>query len=123
MALASTTKSTSSTAKTKAAVKAKVPTTNTYVYKGVDKRGNKMQGEISGGSPTIVKALLAKQGITTKSVAKKGKPLFGSSGKAIKPADIAVYFFQCLINRYCTNRHRAVAQDPIPRLVNAPASG
>lgn len=93
MALTSTAKSSSSSAtKAKAASKAKqIPSINTYVYKGVDKRGNKIQGEINGGSPTIVKTLLAKQGITTRSVAKKGKPLFGSSGKAIKPADIAVF--------------------------------
>lgn len=94
MALASTTKSTSSSAarsKTAATKAKQIPTTNTYVYKGVDKRGNKIQGEINGGSPTIVKTLLAKQGITAKSVTKKGKPLFGSSGKAIKPADIAVF--------------------------------
>lgn len=94
MALASTTKAASSSAaKSKAAAaKAKqIPTTNTYVYKGVDKKGNKIQGEINGGSPTIVKTLLAKQGITTRSVSKKAKPLFGSSGKAIKPVDIAVF--------------------------------
>lgn len=93
MALTSTTKTSSAAlAKTRAATKAKqIPTTNTYVYKGVDKKGNKIQGEINGGSPTIVKTLLAKQGITTKSVSKKSKPLFGSSGRAIKPSDIAVF--------------------------------
>ncbi|WP_084618128.1 type II secretion system F family protein [Cellvibrio sp. OA-2007] len=89
MALTTTSKS-ASAAVSKAKVKS-VPTTNTYTYKGVDKKGNKIQGEINGGSPTIVKTLLAKQGITAKSVTKKGKPLFGSSGKAIKPADIAVF--------------------------------
>ncbi len=93
MALASTTKSTSSAAKTRtAATKAKqVPTTNTFVYKGVDKKGNKIEGEINGASPTIVKTILAKQGISVRSVSKKAKPLFGSSGKAIKPVDIAVF--------------------------------
>jgi len=93
MALTSTAKSASSSAaKAKAASKAKqIPTINTYVYKGVDRRGNKIQGEINGGTPTIVKTLLAKQGITTRSVTKKSKPLFGSGGKSIKPADIAVF--------------------------------
>lgn len=93
MALTSSAKSTSaSAAKARAATKAKqIPTINTYVYKGVDKRGNKIQGEVNGGSPTIVKTLLAKQGISVRSVSKKGKPLFGSSGKSIKPADIAVF--------------------------------
>lgn len=93
MAITSTAKSTSSAAsKSKAAVKTKAVTvTNTYVYKGVDKKGNKIQGEINGISPTIVKTLLAKQGITARTVSKKAKPLFGSGGKAIKPADIAVF--------------------------------
>lgn len=93
MALTSTTKTPNAAlAKKRAATKAKqIPTTYTYVYKGVDKKGNKIQGEINGGSPTIVKTLLAKQGITTKSVSKKSKPLFGASGKAIKPSDIAVF--------------------------------
>jgi len=93
MALTSTSKLTSNAStKAKAAVKTKqIPTTNTYVYKGVDKKGNKIQGEINGGSPTIVKTLLAKQGITARTVSKKAKPLFGSSGKSIKPTDIAVF--------------------------------
>ena len=68
-----------------------VATTNTYVYKGVDKKGGKIQGEANGASPAIVKALLAKQGISVRNISKKSKPLFGSSGKAIKPADIAVF--------------------------------
>lgn len=93
MAITSTAKSTSSAAnKSKTSVKTKaVAVTSTYVYKGVDKKGNKIQGEINGISPTIVKTLLAKQGITARTVSKKAKPLFGSSGKAIKPADIAVF--------------------------------
>lgn len=92
MALASTTKPSSASAKAKQSVKPKaVPVTNTYVYKGVDKKGNKIQGEMNGASPTIVKTLLAKQGITTRSISKKAKPLFGSGGKAIKPVDIAVF--------------------------------
>lgn len=91
MALTTTAK-TASANKSKTAVNTKtIATSITYRYKGIDKKGNKIQGEINGGSPTIVKALLAKQGITAKSVSKKPKPLFGSSGKAIKPADIAVF--------------------------------
>ncbi|ACE82964.1 type II secretion system F family protein [Cellvibrio japonicus] len=94
MATVSATK-TASTAKNKtAAVKVKAKpsqTTNTYIYKGVDRKGSKIQGEINGTSPAIVKALLIKQGINVKSVSKKSKPLFGTSGKAIKPADIAVF--------------------------------
>lgn len=92
MALTTTTKTASSAGKSKTTVRAKqIPTTNTYTYKGVDKKGNKIQGEINGGSPTIVRTILARQGITAKSVSKKARPLFASGGKSIKPADIAVF--------------------------------
>lgn len=62
-----------------------------YIYKGVDRKGNRIQGEINGTSAAIVKAQLLKQGISAKTVNKKPKPLFGSGKKAIKPADIAVF--------------------------------
>lgn len=94
MATVSATKSKASAAdKNKAAsAKAKqVAASNTYVWKGMDKKGGKIQGEINGASPAIVKALLIKQGINVKSVTKKPKPLFGSGGKKITPADIAVF--------------------------------
>jgi type IV pilus assembly protein PilC len=63
----------------------------TYTYKGVDKRGAKVQGEINSTSPALAKAQLIKQGLTVRTVSKKTKPLFGEGGKAIKPADIAVF--------------------------------
>lgn len=78
-------------ATSKAAPVKKAVVSNVYVYKGTDKRGNKIQGEINGISPAIVKAQLLKQGISAKSVNKKAKPLFGGGKKAIKPADIAVF--------------------------------
>jgi len=82
---------TSATAqKAKAATKT-TSVTNTYAYKGVDKKGTQVQGEINSSSPALAKAQLLKQGISAKSVSKKAKPLFGSSGKAIKPMDIAVF--------------------------------
>ncbi len=76
--------------------KAKAPAkpaavSNTYTYKGVDKRGAKIQGEINSTSPALAKAQLLKQGITARTVTKKSKPLFGAGGKAIKPMDIAVF--------------------------------
>jgi type IV pilus assembly protein PilC len=80
------------TQSTKTAVKAKASVvTNTYTYKGVDKKGGKVQGEINSSSPALAKAQLVKQGISATTVSKKGKPLFGNGGKAIKPVDIAVF--------------------------------
>lgn len=75
-----------------AAAKAKqITASNTYTWKGIDKKGGKIQGETNGPSSAIVKALLIKQGISVKSITKKSKNLFGSGGKAITPADIAVF--------------------------------
>lgn len=63
-----------------------------FLYRGVDKKGNKVQGEIRGQSTALVRAQLIKQGIRTKAVRRKPKPLFGSmSKKPIKPMDIAVF--------------------------------
>lgn len=78
------------TQKAKAPVKS-VTVSNTYVYKGVDKKGTQVQGEINSTSPALAKAQLLKQGISAKSVSRKSKPLFGGGGKAIKPMDIAVF--------------------------------
>lgn len=64
----------------------------TFVYKGKDRKGQTMQGEVQGASAAMVKAQLRKQGVTTTSVKKKAKPLFGGGGgKPIKPADIALF--------------------------------
>ena len=64
--------------------------TATYVWQGVDKKGQKTRGEVSAANPAIVKVQLRKQGITAKSVKKKAKPLFESK-KAITPMDIAIF--------------------------------
>jgi len=78
--------------KTSSASKPKaMSVTNTYVYKALDKKGNKIQSEINASSPAIAKAQLLKQGISVKSITKKSKPLFGASGKAIQPSDIAIF--------------------------------
>ena len=61
-----------------------------FTYKGTDRRGKKVEGELSGSSQAIVKAQLLKQGIRPKLVRKKAKPLFGGNQK-IKPMDIAVF--------------------------------
>jgi len=66
-------------------------TTQVYVYKGVDKKGKKIEGEISGSSPAVIKAQFLKQGVRANTVRKKPKPLFGSGGKKIKPIDIAIF--------------------------------
>ena len=61
-----------------------------FLYKGVDKKGKKVEGEISGSSSAVVKAQLLRQGIRAQNVRKKPKPLFGGK-KKIKPLDIAIF--------------------------------
>src|SRR5690554_1571052 len=74
----------------KTAAPKKTAVSSIYVYKGTDRKGNKIQGEMTGVSQALIKAQLLKQGIMAKSVTKKAKPLF-STKKAIKPADIAIF--------------------------------
>ncbi len=79
------------TGATRKKTSAKGPTSATYVYKGLDKKGNKIEGEIEGVTPALVKAQLLKQGIRANNVRKKPKPMFGGGGKKIQPSDIAVF--------------------------------
>jgi type IV pilus assembly protein PilC len=69
----------------------------TYTWTGTDKRGTKMKGDYSAKNASLVKAELRRQGINPLSVKAKGKPLFGSAGKTIKPRDIAVFSRQIAV--------------------------
>ncbi len=62
----------------------------TYVWRGTDRLGRPTEGEMTGASQALVRAQLHRQGIATKSVKRKQKPLF-SRKKAIKPADICIF--------------------------------
>lgn len=69
----------------------KVKPLDVYLWQGVNRKGKKINGELSGVSTLAIKAQLRKQGVTPGKIKKKPKPLFGLSGdKKIIPADIAV---------------------------------
>ncbi|MCJ2370635.1 MULTISPECIES: type II secretion system F family protein [Pseudomonas] len=61
-----------------------------YTWEGVDKKGGKLTGELSGHNPAIIKAQLRKQGVNPTKVRKKSVSIFGK-GKKIKPLDIAFF--------------------------------
>ena len=61
-----------------------------YAWEGLDKKGTKLNGEINGHNPALVKAQLRKQGINPTKVRKKSASLF-SAGKKITPMDIALF--------------------------------
>ena len=62
-----------------------------FIYKGINKKGQPVTGEVMSSTPALAKAMLIKQGIRTKTVRKKPKPLFGGKGKPVKPLDIAMF--------------------------------
>lgn len=64
--------------------------TSVFAWEGIDRKGSKIKGELSGASPALVKAQLRKQGINPQKVRKKSVSLFGV-GKKIKPMDIALF--------------------------------
>ncbi|WP_122550950.1 type II secretion system F family protein [Pseudomonas viridiflava] len=61
-----------------------------FTWEGVDKKGSKISGELSGHNPALIKAQLRKQGINPTKVRKKTASIFGK-GKKIKPLDIAFF--------------------------------
>lgn len=71
--------------------KIKVKPLDVFVWQGVNRKGKKVNGELSSESLITVKSQLRKQGITPGRVKKKAKPLLGLGGdKKITPADICV---------------------------------
>ena len=64
---------------------------DSFIWTGVNSRGKKLEGELSGSSIPLVKAQLRKQGITPYKVKRKPKPLFGiKTVQKITPKDIAL---------------------------------
>lgn len=69
----------------------KVKALDVFIWQGVNRKGKKINGELSAKNIIELKAQLRKQGVTPRKVKKKAKPLFGMGGdKAITPGDIAV---------------------------------
>lgn len=64
---------------------------DTFVWEGVNREGKQVKGQSLSSNMGVVKAELRRQGIVPKKVRKQSKPLFGSGGKPILAADIAVF--------------------------------
>lgn len=69
---------------------AKAPKTTIFVWEGTTRQGTKISGQMAEQDASLVKAQLRKQGINPIKVRKQGIQLF-SSGKRIKPMDIAIF--------------------------------
>ena len=63
-----------------------------FTYEGLDRKGKKIKGEMSGKNVALVKAQLRKQGINVNKIHKKtANPLAGFSKAKIKPMDVAIF--------------------------------
>ncbi|GGY45979.1 type II secretion system protein F [Bacterioplanes sanyensis] len=68
-----------------------------FSWEGVNRRGQKVRGELNSQNPAMVKAQLRKQGVTPTKVKRVTEPLFGIGGKKkkkIKPVDISFFIRQ-----------------------------
>ena len=54
--------------------------TITFQWEGINRRGQKIEGEMLGENSAIVKAQLRKQGISPKKLKRKSEGLFGMGG-------------------------------------------
>ena len=77
--------------------RAQISQLQTFRWVGVDKRGIRLKGEYEAKNEILVKAELRRQGINPTSVKLKAKPLFGSTGRRVKPRDIAVFSRQIAV--------------------------
>lgn len=61
-----------------------------FRWSGVNRKGQKVSGELQADSIANVKAELRKQGVTASKISKKSQGLFSRGAAKIKPADIAI---------------------------------
>ena len=64
--------------------------TSMFAWEGVDKRGKKVKGEMTGQNDALIKAQLRRQGVNPLKVKKKSAPMFGGGG-TITTKDITVF--------------------------------
>jgi type IV pilus assembly protein PilC len=74
-----------------AAARAQITQMPTYDWVALDKRGKRMKGAMQSKNATLVKAELRRQGMNPQNVKERSKPLFGGSGKTVKPRDVAIF--------------------------------
>jgi type IV pilus assembly protein PilC len=62
-------------------VKPKAGKAYEFTWEGIDRRGNRVKGELRASSIALARADLRRQGVNPKKVRKKSQPLFGGGKK------------------------------------------
>ena len=70
---------------------AKALQAQTFLWEGINKRGERIKGELSASTMAIVKADLRKQGIVAKRVRKKTRSIFAAHKRRITHKDISIF--------------------------------
>ncbi len=70
--------------------KPKPKVTLTFAWSGVNRRGQKISGEIKAETLSQAKADLIRQGVVVQKIRRKSESLLAQYGQTIKPMDIAV---------------------------------
>ncbi len=78
-------------ATTKAKKKKKQQRPPEFLWEGVDRRGQKVKGDLRAASVALARADLRRQGVNPLKVRKKPQPLFGTGKQQITAADISVF--------------------------------
>lgn len=76
--------------RTQAANKAVAKKFYTFKWEGVNRKGQKVSGELQGENPNQIKVELRKQGVTVSKVRRKTESMFSKYSGTIKPMDIAM---------------------------------
>lgn len=71
-------------------VKQQVEKQKTFTWEGVDKKGQKIKGEMQASNEALVKAQLRKQGLSPGKVSRKASDLFAPRKTPATPGDIAL---------------------------------
>jgi type IV pilus assembly protein PilC len=71
--------------------KPKVEKAYVFAWEGVDRRGNRVKGDLRAASVALVRADLRRQGVNPTKVRKKAQPLFGGGKRKITSQDLTVF--------------------------------
>ena len=63
----------------------------TFGYEALDRKGQKIKGEITGTNIALAKAQLRKQGFNVQKISKKNSFSFGKPKGKISPMDVAIF--------------------------------